>query len=56
MALRIGPLRSSEVQSDGLDVPVILYCRDRQETNPKGDWGPNYFLKKSGFLLKNIGS
>ena len=47
MALRIGLLRSSALQNDGLDVPVILQCRTPQETNPKGHWGPNYFLRNS---------
>jgi hypothetical protein len=44
MALRIGLPGSSALQNDGLDVPVILQCRTPQETNPKGHWGPNYFL------------
>ena len=35
MALRIGPLRSSALQNDGLDAPVILQCRTPQETNPQ---------------------
>jgi hypothetical protein len=47
MALRIGLLRSSALQNDGLDVPLILQCRTPQETNPKGHWGPNYFLRNS---------
>ncbi len=34
MALRIGLLRSSALQNDGHDVPVILQCRTPQETNP----------------------
>ena len=44
MALRIGLLRSSALQNDGLDVPLILQCRTPQETNPKSHWGSNYFL------------
>ncbi len=36
MALRIGLLRSSAVQNDGLYAPVILQCRTPQETNPGG--------------------
>ena len=47
MALRIGLLRSSALQNDGLDVPVILQFRTPRETNPKGHWGPKYFLGKS---------
>jgi hypothetical protein len=47
MALRIGLLRSSALQDDGLDVPVILQCRTPQEANPKGHWGPTYFLRTS---------
>jgi len=39
MALRIGLPRSSALQNDGLDVPVILQCRTPRETNPKGHWG-----------------
>ena len=41
MALRIGPLKSSALQNDGLVAPVILQCRTPQENNPKGRWGPN---------------
>ena len=46
MALRIGLLRSSALQHEGLDAPVILQCRTPQETNPKGNCGPNcvFFL------------
>ncbi len=51
MALRIGPLRSSALQNDRLDAPVILQCRTPQETNPKGHWGPHYFFIQSLFLL-----
>ncbi len=51
MALRIGLLRSSALQNDGLDAPVILQCRTPQETNPKGHWGPHYFFIQSLFLL-----
>ena len=51
MALGIGLLRSSALQNDGHDVPVILQCRTPRETNPKGHWGPNYFFVKSVFLL-----
>jgi hypothetical protein len=51
MALRIGLLRRSALQNDGLDVPVILQCRTHRETNPKGHLGPNYFLRKSWFLF-----
>ncbi len=47
MALRIGLLRSSALQNDGHIKPVILQCRTPQETNPKGHWGPNYFLQTS---------
>ena len=50
MALRIGLLRSSALQNDGLDVPVSLQCRTPQETNPKGHWGPNCFLIKIVFF------
>ncbi len=46
MALRIGLLTSSALQNDGRIKPVILRCRTPQETNPKGHWGPNYFLRK----------
>jgi hypothetical protein len=47
MALRIGLLRSSALQNDGLDAPVILQCLTPQEANPKVHWGPNNFLRKS---------
>jgi hypothetical protein len=46
MALRIGLLKSSALQNDGLDGPVILQFRTPQETNPKGHSGPNYFFCK----------
>jgi hypothetical protein len=49
MALRIGLLKSSALQNDGLDVPVLLQCRTPRETNHKGPTGPNYFLIKSLF-------
>ena len=51
MALRIGLLRSSALQNDGQDAPVILRCRTLQETNPKGHWGPNYFFIKYMFCF-----
>ena len=51
MALRIGLQRSSALQNDGLDSPVILQCRAPQETNPEGHWGPHYFFIQSLFLL-----
>ena len=51
MALRIGLLRSSALHNDGLDAPVSVQSRTSQETNPKGHWGPNYFLIKSLLLL-----
>ncbi len=51
MALRIGLLKSSALQNDGLDAPVILQCRTPQETNPKGHWGPHYFFIQSLCLL-----
>ena len=47
MALRIGLLRSSALQSDGHIKPVTLRCRTPGETNPKGHWGPNYLLRKT---------
>jgi hypothetical protein len=47
MALRIALLRSPALQNDRLYVPVILQCRPRQETNPKGHWVPNYFVRNS---------
>ena len=50
MALRIGLLRSSELENDGHIKPVILQCRTPQETTPKSHWGPNRFLRKSLFL------
>ena len=50
-ALRIGLLRRSALQNDGLDAPVILQCRTPQESNPKGHWGPNHFFIQSLFLL-----
>jgi hypothetical protein len=46
MALRIGLPGSPALQNDGLDMPVILQCRTPQETNPKGNGGPIYFLGK----------
>ena len=39
MALRIGLLKSSALQNNGLDAPVILQCRTPQEINPKGAIG-----------------
>ena len=51
MALRIGLLRSSALQNDGFDAPVILQCRTPQGTNPKGHWGPHYFFIQSLFSL-----
>ena len=51
LALRIGLLRSSAVQNDGRIKPVMLQCRTPRETNPKGHWGPNYFLRKSLFFF-----
>jgi hypothetical protein len=45
MALRNGLLRSSALQTDGFDAPVILQCRTLQVTNPKGHWWPNPFYK-----------
>ena len=67
MAFRIGLLKSSALQNDGLDGPVMLQCPTPQETNPKGHWGPNYFLRNSPFngdvdllaapcILQNIGT
>ena len=50
MAHRVGLPGSSALQNDGHIVPVILQCRTPQETNPKGHWGPNYFLGKSLFF------
>ena len=47
MAVRIGLLRTSALQNDGRIKPVILQCRTPQETNPKGHWGPTYFLRNS---------
>ena len=47
MALRIGLPGSSAMQNDEHIKPVILQSRTRRETNPKGHWGPNYFLRKS---------
>jgi hypothetical protein len=46
MAIRIGLLRSSALQNDGLDVPIILQCRAPRETNPNGHWGSDRFLIK----------
>ena len=54
MALRIGLPGSSALQNDGHIVPVILQCRTPQETNPKGQWGPNYFLIKSNVLFSSL--
>jgi hypothetical protein len=54
MALRMGLLRSSALQNDGLDVPVILQFRTPQETNPKGHWGPNCFLRKSSLFVSSL--
>ena len=51
MALGIGLPRSSALQNDGLDAPVILQCRTPQKTNPKGHWVPHFFFIKSLFLL-----
>ena len=52
MALRIGLLKSSALQNDGRIKPVILQCRTPQETNPKGQSGPNcFFCIKSLCLL-----
>ena len=51
LAIRIGLLWSSALQTDGRIKPMILQCRTPQETNPKGHWGPNYFFIKSLFLL-----
>ena len=48
MALRIGLLRSSTLQNDVLDAPVILQCRTPQQTTPKGHWR---CFNKSLFLL-----
>ena len=51
MALRIALLRSSALQNDGLEAPVILQRWTPQESNIKGHWGPNYFFKKTLCLL-----
>jgi hypothetical protein len=51
MALRIGLPVSSALRHDGHMEPVILQCRTPQETNPKADWTPNYFLITSLFLF-----
>ena len=56
MALRIGRLRSSALQHDGLDAPAILQRRTPQETNPKGHWGPNYFFKNHSFCFLRVPS
>ena len=55
-ALRMRLLRSSALQNDGLDAPVILECRTSQETNPKGHWGPNYIFRKSLFCFLHVPS
>ena len=54
MALRIGLLRCSALQNDGLDLPVILQCRTHRETNPKGHWGPNCFFEKIRVLFSSL--
>ena len=54
MALRIGLPGSSAFQNDGLDVPVILQCRAPRETNPRGHWGPNCFLRNSLFFASLV--
>ena len=51
MALRNGLLRSSALQTDGLDKPVMLQCRTPQGTNPKGHWGTTCVFIKSLFLF-----
>jgi hypothetical protein len=51
MAFRIGLPDNSALQNDGHIKPIILQCRTPQETNPKGHWGPNCFLRKSVFLF-----
>ena len=50
MALNIGRLRSSALQNDGPNAPVILQCRAPQETNPKGHCGPNYVFIRYCFF------
>ena len=47
MALKIGLLRSSALQNDKLDAPVMLQCRTPQETNPKGFWGAKLLFHKN---------
>ena len=46
MVLKIELLKSAALPNDGDILPVILQCRTPQETNPKGLWGPNHFLRK----------
>ena len=47
MALRSGLLRGAALQNDGHIKPAILQCQTLQETNLKGHWGPNFFLRIS---------
>ncbi len=51
MPRRVGLRESSALQHQTRIYSVIFEYQTPQETNPKGHWGPNYFFKKSWFLL-----